>query len=85
MNTFPTNVAAARMAVFMNLCSVYCIKKEYDKAKKALQQVRTSCGEPRSAVHRNGAPTQAILLSEDKSSLPPQAVLLSAYIEIMTG
>ena len=29
------------MAVFMNLCSVYCIRKEYDLAKKALQQVST--------------------------------------------
>ena len=43
--------------LMMNIATVYCIRQEMDKARKALQQVCTS-------VHRNGAiHAKAVLLS----------------------
>ena len=36
---FPTSLSSARATILLNLCSVYCIRKDYEMAKKALQQV----------------------------------------------
>ena len=38
-SNFPTTLTGARAIMLLNLCSVYCMRKEYDTAHKALQQV----------------------------------------------
>lgn len=36
---FPNDITSAKATILVNLCSLYCLRKEYDLAKKALQQV----------------------------------------------
>jgi CCR4-NOT transcription complex subunit 10 len=61
---FPTSVQTAKGLAYLNLASLYCIRREIDRARKALLQVAT-------------------LFASTK--LPPQAILLSAYIELQSG
>jgi CCR4-NOT transcription complex subunit 10 len=61
---FPENVISAKTTLLFNLCSLYCLRKEYDQAKISLQKA---------------------LSMINHCQLPRQAILLSAYIEIMTG
>lgn len=36
---FPENITVAKATLLLNLCSVYCMQKDYELAKKALHQV----------------------------------------------
>lgn len=36
---FPKDVTCAKATLLFNLCSVFCLKKEYEQAKKSLNQV----------------------------------------------
>ena len=42
VGSFPDSVAKAKAMVMFNLASVYCIRRETEKAKKALLQVSTA-------------------------------------------
>ena len=62
-NEFPNSGNQARVVSYLNLCSVFSMAGEFEKARKCLTSV-------------------AALGLEDT---PPQAVLLSTYIELQTG
>ena len=60
---FPKTLQTARAVMLFNLASVFCLRRETDKARKALQQA---------ASLFTGRP-------------PRQVILLSAYIELVSG
>jgi CCR4-NOT transcription complex subunit 10 len=63
VHQFPESLSQARAVMLFNTAAVFCITRENDKARKALQE--------------------AVKLLPNPP--PPQTVLLSAYIELMTG
>ncbi|XP_077454328.1 CCR4-NOT transcription complex subunit 10 isoform X4 [Stigmatopora argus] len=56
---YPSSVTSARAMMLFNLGSAYCLRSEYDKARKCLQQVTNPAA---SMVNSKEIPPEAILL-----------------------
>lgn len=53
---YPSSVTSARTVMLFNLASAYCLRSEYDKARKCLHQAA-------SMIHPKEVPPEAILLA----------------------
>ncbi|KAB1264160.1 CCR4-NOT transcription complex subunit 10 [Camelus dromedarius] len=53
---YPSSVSSARTVMLFNLGSAYCLRSEYDKARKCLHQAA-------SMIHPKEVPPEAILLA----------------------
>lgn len=54
-NTYPQTANQARIISYLNLCSLYCMKKDFEKAKSYLLTIQS--------LEEENIPTQAILLA----------------------
>ncbi|KAM6452242.1 CCR4-NOT transcription complex subunit 10 isoform 1-T1 [Liasis olivaceus] len=57
---YPSSVTSARTMMLFNLGSAYCLRSEYDKARKCLHQVKKKAA---SLIHPKEIPPEAILLA----------------------
>ncbi|XP_036188755.1 CCR4-NOT transcription complex subunit 10 isoform X8 [Myotis myotis] len=77
---YPSSVNSARTVMLFNLGSAYCLRSEYDKARKCLHQVRQR-GLCRPLVKQ---PAKAASMIHPKE-IPPEAILLAVYLELQNG
>ncbi|XP_023608712.1 CCR4-NOT transcription complex subunit 10 isoform X5 [Myotis lucifugus] len=77
---YPSSVNSARTVMLFNLGSAYCLRSEYDKARKCLHQVRQR-GLCRLLVKQ---PAKAASMIHPKE-IPPEAILLAVYLELQNG
>ncbi len=75
-----SSVQQAKAVMLYNLATVFCVMKDYDKAKQSLQKVGRKFHTFHSYVHASVLQASPLF-----SGNPPQLVLLSAYIELAKG